>query len=77
MRAAQTAAVLKDLGFEKVKVYESSWLGYAAKLAAPVENETFFNIGALNGQLAGMQRRIDRLEAELAAARQQSAPAAK
>jgi thiosulfate/3-mercaptopyruvate sulfurtransferase len=77
VRAAQTAAVLEDLGFEKVKVYESSWLGYAAKLSAPVDNETFFNVGALNGQLAGMQRRIDQLEADLAAARQQGAPAAK
>lgn len=76
VRAAQTAAVLQDLGFDKVKVYESSWLGYASKLSAPADNETFFNVGALNGRLAGMQRRIDQLETELAAARK-SAPAAK
>lgn len=75
VRASQTAAVLEDLGFEKVKVYESSWLGYAAKLTAPVENETFFNVGALNGRLAVMQSRIEQLEAELAAAQRQSAPA--
>ena len=76
VRASQTAAVLEDLGFEKVKVYESSWLGYAAKLSAPVENETFFNVGALNGRLAGMQRRIDQLEDDLAAAKK-GAPTAK
>ena len=75
VRASQTAAVLEDLGFEKVKVYESSWLGYAAKLSAPVENETFFNVGALNGRLAGLQRRIDQLEAESAAAQRQNASA--
>jgi thiosulfate/3-mercaptopyruvate sulfurtransferase len=69
VRAAQTAAVLQDLGFDKVKVYESSWLGYASKLSAPVEAETFFNVGALNGRLAGMQRRIDQLEAELTKAK--------
>lgn len=76
VRAAQTAAVLEDLGFENVKVYESSWLGYAAKLSAPVKNETFFNVGALNGRLAGMQRRIEQLEGDLAAAKTR-APAAK
>lgn len=76
VRASQTAAVLEDLGFDKVKVYESSWLGYAAKLSAPAENETFFNVGALNGRLAGMQQRIDQLEGELAAVKSR-APAAK
>ena len=46
VRSAETAAVLGKLGFRNVKVYDSSWLGYAAKLDAPVENEVFFNVGA-------------------------------
>ncbi|MGZ9274466.1 MAG: rhodanese-like domain-containing protein [Nitrospira sp.] len=29
VRASLTAAVLRDLGFKDVKVYEPSWLGYA------------------------------------------------
>jgi thiosulfate/3-mercaptopyruvate sulfurtransferase len=62
VRAAETAAVLETLGFNKVKVYDSSWLGYAARLDAPVERETFFNVGAMNGKLASMQRKIDELE---------------
>jgi thiosulfate/3-mercaptopyruvate sulfurtransferase len=62
VRAAETAAVLETLGFNKVKVYDSSWLGYAARLDAPVERETFFNVGAMNGRLASMQRKIDELE---------------
>ena len=45
VRSAETAAVLGKLGFSNVKVYDSSWLGYAAKLDAPVENEVFFNVG--------------------------------
>lgn len=63
VRAAETAAVLETLGFNKVKVYDSSWLGYAARLDAPVERETFFNVGAMNGRLASMQRKIEELEA--------------
>ena len=62
VRAAETAAVLETLGFNKVKVYDASWLGYASRLDAPVERETFFNVGAMNGRLASMQRKIDELE---------------
>jgi thiosulfate/3-mercaptopyruvate sulfurtransferase len=62
VRAAETATVLETLGFNKVKIYDSSWLGYAARLDAPAERETFFNVGAMNGRLASMQRKIDELE---------------
>jgi len=62
VRAAETAAVLETLGFDKIKVYDSSWLGYAARLDAPAERETFFNVGAMNGRLASMQRKIEELE---------------
>ena len=72
--SAETAAVLGKLGFRNVKVYDSSWLGYAAKLDAPVENEVFFNVGALRAQLTAMQAKIDALEKALAAMR---APAPK
>ncbi len=69
VRASETAAVLRDLGFSNVKVYEPSWLGYAGVLSAPAEGEVFVNVGALNGRMASMQRRLDALEAELAKAR--------
>ena len=62
VRAAETAAVLETLGFDKVKVYDASWLGYAARLDAPVERETFFNVGAMNGRMASMQRKLEDLE---------------
>ena len=58
--------MLRDLGFTNVRVYEPSWLGYAGALSAPAENEVFFNVGAVTGRIAGMQARIDALEAELA-----------
>ena len=43
-----------------------AWLGYAAVLSAPADNETFFNVGALNARLSAMQGRIEQLERELA-----------
>lgn len=65
VRASQTATVLRDLGFKDVKVYEPSWLGYAGVLSAPAEQETFLNVGALNGRIAGLQSRVQELEAEV------------
>jgi thiosulfate/3-mercaptopyruvate sulfurtransferase len=67
VRGAETATVLRSLGFRDVKVYEPSWLVYAGTLSAPANNETFVNIGAMNGRISGLQARIDELEKELAA----------
>lgn len=66
VRASVTAAVLRELGFKDVKLYEPSWLGYAGTLAAPAEREVFVNVGALSGQLAALQGRVVELESELA-----------
>ncbi len=62
VRAAETAVVLKNLGFKKVKVYDSAWLGWGNNLKAPVAEETFLNVGALNAKLAAMQNKISQLE---------------
>jgi len=67
VRAAETAVVLKDLGFKKVKVYDSAWLGWGNNLKAPVADETFLNVGALNAKMANMQNRINLLEEALKA----------
>lgn len=69
VRAAETAYVLKELGFSKVKIYDASWLAYGNTLDAPANNESFFNVGALNGRMAAMQARIEQLERDLAAAK--------
>lgn len=69
VRAAQTATVLSELGFSNVKVYDSSWLGYASRLSAPASNEVFFNVGLLQARIGALQARIDQLERELAATR--------
>lgn len=69
VRAAETATVLSQLGFTKVKVYDSSWLGYGNKLDAPANNVQFFNVGAFSNRLNTMQQRIEQLERELDDAR--------
>src|SRR4051794_558773 len=65
-RASQTAGVLQQLGFPKVKFYDSSWVGYGNPLDPPAENVTFFNVGLLNSRLSALQERINQLERELA-----------
>lgn len=66
VRAAQSATVLRALGFRDVKIYEPSWLGYAGMLTAPAENEVFVNVGALNGRIARLGSQVRSLEKELA-----------
>jgi thiosulfate/3-mercaptopyruvate sulfurtransferase len=65
-RASETAGVLQELGFTKVKVYDSSWLGYGNTLDAPANNVTFFNVGLLTSRMSTLQDRVNQLEKELA-----------
>jgi rhodanese-related sulfurtransferase len=69
IRASETATVLQDLGFKNVKVYDSSWIGYGATLEAPAEDVTFFNVGNMQAKLTALQKRLDAMEKELAAAK--------
>ncbi|MBI3526032.1 MAG: sulfurtransferase [Betaproteobacteria bacterium] len=70
VRASETATVLQSLGFKKVKVYDSSWLGYGNTLSAPATDVSFFNVGAMNGRMAAMESHIEALEKLLAAGKQ-------
>ncbi len=62
VRAAETATVLQNLGYKNVKIYDSSWLGWASHLASPVADETYLNVGMLNARIAAMQNKINELE---------------
>ena len=66
VRASETANMLRSLGFEKVRVFEESWLGYGNHLAAPAESVQFLNIGALKGQIRSLETEVESLKAELA-----------
>ena len=68
-RAAPTAAVLADLGFRNVRVYDSSWLGYASWLSAPAEDEVWTNFGSLPAAIKGLENRFGELERQAAAKR--------
>ena len=65
VRAAETATVLQNLGYKNVKIYDSSWLGWASHLASPVADETYLNVGILNARIAAMQNKINELETAL------------
>lgn len=64
-RACVTATVLKDLNFRRVRVYDSSWLGYGNRFDAPAENESFFDVFALTRKLKEMEQRINALEMQM------------
>lgn len=66
-RAAESAVILQDLGFKKVRVYDSSWIGYGNTFQAPVENVTYFDVGRVNNMIRSLQMQIDMLEGEIAA----------
>jgi len=65
IRASESATILKDLGFKKVRVYDSSWLGYGNTLDAPAENVTFFNVGLMQSKVTSLQKRLEALERTL------------
>ena len=67
VRASETAWVLVSLGFERVRVFEESWLGYGNDLTAPAEDVQFVNIGALNGKIKHLEAAVQKLTAELEA----------
>ena len=67
VRASETAWVLVSLGFEKVRVFEESWLGYGNDLSAPAEDVQFVNVGALNARIEHLEAAVRKLTAELEA----------
>ena len=64
-RASVVATILKEVGFNKVRVYDASWLGYGNTLNAPAENVTYFNVGHVNRMIRSLRNRIDLLEEEI------------
>ena len=49
-RASETAGILRELGFSKVRVYDSSWIGYAVS-GAPVAKATPMDTARLEQEI--------------------------
>jgi thiosulfate/3-mercaptopyruvate sulfurtransferase len=67
VRASETAWVLVSLGFQKVRVFEESWLGYGNDLSAPAEDVQFVNVGALGARIKRLEAAVRELTGELEA----------
>jgi thiosulfate/3-mercaptopyruvate sulfurtransferase len=67
VRASETAAVMRSLGFNNVRVFEESWLGYGNNFAAPAEAVQFVNVGALNSKIKNLEGEVEALNAEVEA----------
>ena len=65
-RASESAVILRELGFNNVRIYDSSWLGYGNTFDAPAENVSYFNVGQVNRMIRSLQMQIDMLEGEIA-----------
>ena len=65
VRAAETATILKEIGFRNVKVYDSSWIGYGNRPDTPIEGRTVFNVGLMKERMEAMTARLDALADEL------------
>ena len=69
-RASVTTAVLKDLGFKNIRLYDASWLEYGNTLDAPADDVKFFNVGLFSNRLSTLLKRVEELEKEIAAMRE-------
>jgi len=61
-RSAQTYAVLRDMGFQKVRNYDDSWIVYGSNLELPARNVSYYDFVRVNDAL----RRLEALEKQMA-----------
>lgn len=61
-RSTQTYAVLRELGFQKVRNYDDSWIVYGSNPDLPARNASYYDFVKVNAAL----KRIDKLEKQLA-----------
>ena len=72
-RSSVTLSVLQELGFENVRLYDSSWLVYGNTFDAPAESVSYFDVARVSKVLNQLQGRVDALEAELEQLKTQAA----
>mgnify|MGYP001614777664 FL=1 len=65
-RSTQTYAVLRDLGFQKVRNYDDSWIVWGSRLELPAEDVSYYDFVKVNAAM----KRLDDLEKKILAAEQ-------
>jgi len=71
-RACITASVLRSPGFDKVRVFEESWLGYGNNLSLLAEAVPFVNIESPNRKIKSLESDVENLTAEVKARKKAS-----
>ena len=61
-RSTQTYAVLRDLGFQKVRNYDDSWIVWGSNIELPVKSVTYYDFVRVNAAM----RRLEALEKQMA-----------
>jgi len=62
-RSTQTYAVLRDMGFKKVRNYDDSWIVWGSNLDLPTANTSYFDFVKVNAAM----KRVDDLEKKVEA----------
>lgn len=61
-RSTYTYLVLRELGYQKVRNYDDSWIVWGSDLSLPVESASYYDFVKVNASL----RRLDALEKQVA-----------
>lgn len=66
-RSTQSYAVLRELGYEKVRNYDDSWIVYGSNLDLPARNVSYYDFVKVNAalrRLEALEKRLDQLAPE-------------
>ncbi len=66
-RTTQTYAVLREMGFKKVRNYDDSWIVWGSDERLPAKNVTWFDFGRVNealGRLDALEKKLEELAAK-------------
>lgn len=62
-RSTYTYAVLRDMGYQKVRNYDDSWIVYGSEKDLPVENLSYFDFVKVNDAMKRLETMEKQLEA--------------
>lgn len=66
-RSTQTYAILRELGFQKVRNYDDSWIVWGSNLDLPARNVTYYdfvNVNAALNRLKALEKQVSEMAAK-------------